>query len=92
MVFAKRLREGVKSGAITTSIRIWQSPKVKAGGRYPMEDGHVEVDSIQRIELSDVTHAMAVESGFRGVVDLLKVAKHGSGQNVYFVKFHYLEG
>lgn len=89
MVFAKRLREGVRSGAITTSIRIWQSPKVKAGGRYAMEGGHIEVDAIRQIELSDVTHDMAVKSGFLGVVDLLKTAKHGSGEKVYFVEFHY---
>jgi hypothetical protein len=25
-----------------------------------------------------------------GVVDLLKVAKHGPGENVYLVKFHYI--
>ena len=90
MVFTKRLREGVRRGDITTSIRIWQSPRVKRGGRYPMEGGHIEVESIQRIELADITHEMAVQSGFLGVVDLLKVAKHGPGQNVYFVKFHYV--
>ncbi|HWW95375.1 MAG TPA: hypothetical protein VN375_18545, partial [Vicinamibacteria bacterium] len=27
---------------------------------------------------------------FKGVVDLLKIAKHGSGENVYLVRFHYL--
>ena len=90
MVFARRLREGVRRGDITTSIRIWRSPRVKVGGRYPMEEGHIEVDSIQPMALSDITHRMAVESGFEGVVDLLKVAKHGAGRNVYLVRFHYV--
>jgi len=90
MVFARRLREGVRSGAITTSIRIWQGPKVKVGGRYAMDGGHVEVDAIRQIEIGDISHAMAVESGFLGVVDLLKVAKHGPGQDVYFIEFHYV--
>ncbi len=26
----------------------------------------------------------------KGVVDLLKIAKHGKGENVYLVRFHYL--
>lgn len=91
MVFSNRLRPRIKSGEITTSIRIWQSPKVKSGGCYPMEEGHIEVESIQRIEISDITHQMAVEGGFLGVVDLLKVAQHGRGRNVYLVKFHYVE-
>src|SRR5262249_29782020 len=30
------------------------------------------------------------ESGFNGVVDLLKIAKHGSGSNVYLVRFHHV--
>src|SRR5262249_10920107 len=32
----------------------------------------------------------ARESGFAGVVDLLKTAKHGAGTNVYLVRFHYV--
>jgi hypothetical protein len=90
MQFARQLRDGVRSGAITTSIRIWQSPRVKAGGRYRMQEGQIEIDAVRRIELSDITHQMAVDSGFQGVVDLLKTARHGSGDNVYLVEFHYL--
>jgi len=90
MVFTKRLREGVRRGEITCSVRIWQSPRVKVGGRYPMEEGHIEVDSIQPIGLPDITPALARESGFLGVVDLLKVANHGRGRNVYLIRFHYV--
>jgi hypothetical protein len=90
MVFTKRLREGVRSGAITSSIRIWKRPHVKVGGRYPMESGHIEVDSIEQIALQDISHELAVESGFAGVIALLKVAKHGAGDNVYLVRFHYI--
>jgi len=66
------------------------SPRVKVGGRYPMEDGHIEVDSIEPIGLPDITPALARESGFLGVVDLLKVANHGRGSKVYLVRFHYV--
>lgn len=90
MVFSKRLREGVRSGAITCSVRIWMRPKVKVGHRYRMEDGEIEVDSIEQIALYDITHQLAIESGFLGVIDLLKVAKHGRGDNVYLVRFHYV--
>ena len=65
-------------------------PKVKAGQRYRMEDGEIEVDSIREISLQDITHHLAVESGFLGVIDLLKVAKHGRGDNIYLVRFHYI--
>jgi hypothetical protein len=90
MVFTKSLREGVRRGRIRCSVRIWQKPHVKAGGRYPMDGGHIVVDSIERIRMKDITYDLARESGFSGVKALLGVAKHGSGRNVYLVRFHYL--
>jgi hypothetical protein len=90
MVFAKRLREGVRRGEITCSVRIWTRPHVKVGNRYRMEEGEIEVDSIKPIGFPDITGELARESGFLGVVDLLKVAKHGKGENIYLVRFHYL--
>ena len=89
MQFTKRLREPVKRGEITCSVRIWQKPHVRVGGRYALAPGSIVVDSLHRIELDDVTPALARRSGFAGVVDLLKVAKHGSGRNVYLIEFHY---
>ena len=90
MTFAKRLRDGVRRGEITCSVRIWTRPHVKVGGRYRMEEGEIEVDSIEPIGLPDITHQLAQESGFFGVVDLLKVANHGRGRNIYLIHFHYL--
>lgn len=89
MQFAKPLREGVRNGSITTSIRIWQSPRVKAGGRYWIEGGHIVVTSIREITLGDISDSLARESGFRSLADLLQTARHGSGHKVYFVRFHY---
>ena len=90
MVFAKRLREGVRRGEITCSVRIWTRPHVKVGNRYRMEEGEIEVDSITPIGFPDITPALARESGFLGVIDLLKIAKHGKGENIYLVRFHYV--
>jgi hypothetical protein len=89
MTFTKRLREPIIRGEITCSVRIWQRPHVKPGGRYALGPGYVEVTSIKQIELSDITPALARRSGFAGVVDLLKVAKHGPGENVYLIDFEY---
>jgi hypothetical protein len=77
MVFTKRLREGVRTGEITWSVRIWTRPHVKVGARYSMDEGEIEVDSITPIGFPDITPELARESGFLGLVDLLKVAKHG---------------
>ena len=55
-----------------------------------MEEGQIEVDSIEPIGLPDITPELARESGFLGVLDLLKVAKHGRGNNIYLIRFHYV--
>jgi hypothetical protein len=34
MEFSRELRDGVMSGDITVSFRLWRRPKVKEGGRY----------------------------------------------------------
>jgi hypothetical protein len=90
MVFTKRLREGIRRGRIRCSIRVWMRPHVKVNGRYPMDDGHIVVDSIVPIEIDDITEDLAQESGFDSVKDLLRIAKHGRGDNVYLIRFHYL--
>ncbi len=90
MTFTKRLREGVRRGEITCSVRIWTRPHVTVGTRYCMEEGEIEVDSIQPIGFPDITPQLARASGFLGILDLLKVAKHGKGENIYLVRFHYI--
>ena len=92
MVFAKKLRGRIKRGEITTSIRIWRWPHVTKGGQHKLDRGHVKVTSIKEIELEDITKAMAVESGFENVADLLGTAKHGTGSIVYFMEFYYVKG
>ncbi len=92
MVFAKKLRRRIQRGEITTSIRIWRWPHVRVGGRYRLGHGHVVVTSIREIGIGDITEAMAVESGFDSVDDLLTTARHGAGTTVYFIEFHYVRG
>jgi hypothetical protein len=89
MQFAKRLHGPIMRGDVTCSVRIWQRPHVKIGGRYKLGPGEVEVTAMRRIALCDITPKLARDSGFAGVVDLLKVAKHGPGENVYLIEFEY---
>ncbi|HEX7729831.1 MAG TPA: ASCH domain-containing protein [Terracidiphilus sp.] len=90
MQFTKRLRPGIRDGSITVTVRIWKSQRVQVGKRYPMEDGHIEVDSIQPIGFPDITPQLARASGFAGLLDLLKVAKHGAGDKIFLIHFHYI--
>ena len=89
--FARMLRDRVRSGEITCSVRIWQQPRVKVGGRYSLPPGEIVVESLLEISLEDVTPELARRSGFNGVVDLLKTAKHGRGRRIFLVEFRYVD-
>ena len=89
MQFTKSLRDRVRRGEVTCSVRIWKQPRVKVGGRYSLPPGEIEVESLLEISLGDITPDLARRSGFKGVVDLLKIAKHGRGQRVFLVEFRY---
>jgi hypothetical protein len=55
-----------------------------------MEKGQIVVDSLTPMSLADITDDLARESGFSDAKNLLQTAKHGRGDNVYLVRFHYL--
>jgi hypothetical protein len=77
------------SGEITKSVRIWQTPRVRIGGRYPLGPGHIQVTHMTEIDPADVTEALARETGFKSLDDLLAVARHGRGERVFVVEFTY---
>lgn len=89
MVFARQLRSAIQRGEITRTVRIWQRCHVKVGGRYRLADGHVVVTAIVPIALTDITGPLARQCGFKGVVDLLRIARHGPGRNVFLIDFRY---
>jgi hypothetical protein len=61
--FSRALRERVLAGEITFSFRLWSRPKVKVGGRYPVESELIEVDVIELVPFSSVTEADVRRSG-----------------------------
>ena len=89
MVFTKRIWDGVRRGRVTCSVRFWTCPHVKAGGRYPMDGGEIEVDSIEQISRAKITSDLARRSGFKDVAELLAIARHGHGESIYLIRFRY---
>jgi hypothetical protein len=91
MQFIRSLRSRIQAGEITCTVRLWQRPHVKVGGRYALPPGEVLVTRIFEIGLPDITPELARKSGFSGTVELLKIAKHGAGRRVFLIDFRYVE-
>ncbi len=91
MQFSKSLRDRVKNGEVTSSVRFWKTPQVMSGGHYRLDPGEVIVTSIREIGFNDISETMAKESGFPDVPDLLKTVQHGTGLHIYLIRFYYNE-
>lgn len=89
MQFLQPLRDRIRRGEITTTVRLWQRPHVRVGGRYALPPGDIVVTKIFEVSLAEITPELARVSGFAGLVDLLKVARHGPGRRVFVIEFRY---
>jgi hypothetical protein len=89
MLFQRRFHERIVKGEIGCTVRIWQRPHVRVGGRYALGGGAIVVDRIHETQLDDITPALARRCGFESLVDLMRVAKHGAGERVFVIDFHY---
>jgi len=95
MQFSPELREGVASGRITVSYRLWSRPQVREGGRYAVAGAYIEVDSIELLPFSSVTAADVRRSGERNRETLRARAAHAGPIDddtlVYRVEFHLVD-
>jgi hypothetical protein len=72
LLFKKAFWEGLESGRITVTFRRWQSPHVKAGGRYRCHPiGVLQVDDVRQVAVREITDEDALRSGFASRAELL---------------------
>ena len=95
MEFSRELRPAVLSGDITVSFRLWQRPQVKAGGRYGVGDGRIEVDSVELIPFAFIDADDIHRAGETDRETLRQRAAHAGPIHedtlVYRVEFHVAE-
>lgn len=63
MLFPQALHEGLRSGAVTLTVRRWTRPQAKVGGRYQSGGGLLEVDAIERVPAASISDADARRCG-----------------------------
>jgi hypothetical protein len=90
--FSQEIREKVLTGQITVSFRLWRRPKVKAGGRYRVADGQIEVDSVELLPFSSIDETDVRLSGETDLESLRQRAAHagpiGEDTLLYRIEFH----
>jgi hypothetical protein len=94
MEFSRELRVGVLSGDITVSFRLWRRAKVRAGGRYRVGDGQIEVDSVELVPFSAIEADDICRAGEADLESLRQRAAHAGPIDhdtlLFRIEFHVL--
>ena len=78
LLFKKPFHAGLVAGSIRVTFRAWDKPHVRAGGRYRCHPiGVLEVDSVAKVRLGQITPADAVLAGFATLEELLAFIRTG---------------
>ncbi len=95
MDFSRELRAEVLSGDITVTFRLWRTPKVRVGGRYRVESGQIEVDSIEMVPFAGIDEPDVTRSGEADLESLRRRAAHAGPIHddtlLYRIEFHVIE-
>ncbi len=90
--FSRELRNDVLAGDITLSVRLWQRPRVKPGGRYRVGLGQIEVDTVELVPFAAITAADVRRAGETDRETLRQRAAHAGPIDedtlVYRIEFH----
>jgi hypothetical protein len=90
--FSRELRNDVLAGDITLSVRLWQRPRVKPGGRYGVGLGAIEVDAIELVPFAAITRQDVRRAGEPDRETLRQRAAHAGPIDehtlVYRIEFH----
>jgi hypothetical protein len=93
--FSRELRDDVLAGRVTVTFRLWRQPKVKTGGRYRVETGQIEVDSIELVPFSSIDGADLRLTGEADLESLRRRAAHtgpiSDDTLLYRIEFHALD-
>jgi hypothetical protein len=92
MEFSRDLRNDVLAGDITLSVRLWQRPQVKEGGRYRVGLGQIEVDTIELVPFAAITKGDVRRAGETNREAMRRRAAHAGPIEddtlVYRIEFH----
>ena len=96
LLFQKRFHKGILSGAIDRTFRLWPTARVKAGSRYRCHPiGVLEVDSVDRRHVGEISEDDARKAGFSSRSELLEFLAQMARRplpetlELFLIRFHH---
>jgi hypothetical protein len=93
--FSRDLRAAVLAGDITLTVRLWRTPKVRAGGRYRVGPAEIQVDAVDLVPFGSIDQADVRRCGEVDRESLRRRAAHAGPIDddtmVYRIEFHVVD-
>ena len=70
MLLKQETLSGIESGSITVAFRRWRRPTVKAGGTLLTSIGQLAVETVEVVNLEEITEKEAAAAGFSSLASL----------------------
>ena len=89
MLFQQRFWSGLADGSVDLAFRRWRRAGVKAGGTQLTPAGLLAIDSVDVVDVGDISEADARRAGHRDRAELLaELGRHPDG-TLYRIAFHH---
>src|SRR5580765_5957517 len=83
MLLSPVVAAGIRDGGVTAVFRLWDAPRVRPGGTQRTSAGVIRFDSVEPVELADLTEADAHGAGMASLAELIKANQRGRGSQLY---------
>jgi hypothetical protein len=90
VLFRADTLEGITTGRVTLAVRRWRRPTVRAGGTLTTAVGVLAIDSVDRIDPSELTERDARAAGAASLEELLAAPQLRRDGDLYRIRFHLI--
>jgi hypothetical protein len=88
VLFASSFWAGIAQGTVTVTFRRWRRRQVVAKRRYRTGGGIIEVESVDVVDVTDITADDARRAGFDDLAALAAQLRGGDDLPLYRIRFH----
>jgi len=89
MLLSPAVAAGIRDGSVTAVFRLWDAPRVRAGGTQRTSAGVIRFDAVEPVSMDDLTEADAHGAGIASLTDLAKANQRGRGSQLYRIHVSY---
>ena len=86
MLLNLAVAQGIRDGSVTAVFRRWDAPRVRPGGTQRTPAGVVRFESVEPVDMDELTEADAKGAGMESLAALRKANERGRGSQLYRVR------